>query len=383
MAEILVLARRHLQGALRSRAARVAALIYLAAVLVAIWGPRSATAAGGTLVLFALVALTLLVYAVASGVGNGLPDDRRSGRLEWLRTTAPPAWKHRAALVVAGWTLALLAGLFGGVVAGLAATVAAPEFDLHRSSAVPLPGGTALLVRRPPDGASEGPPLTVVLPGPVPADGQVELELRPQFESARVLVDFAELDWRSDTGGSGAVHASVWRALRLQVPAGTREITLVNRTPHVGVRIRRARMLSPAAAPVFLLIAGAGLLLGFMAGAAAPVGVVISRFTSGTTASIAAFLVLLYGSLAQSLLGLLQGFDVEGFVRVARTLLLTLGWFAPHLPTAELIGEYASGRTFGVAAATWLPQLLVHTAVLTLLAAVPLPRAWTDRKLVQ
>ena len=383
MGEILVLARRHLVSALRTRAARIVALIYVVAMLAAIWGPRTETAAGSTLVLFALVALTLLVYAVASGVGNGLPDDRRSGRVEWLRTTAPPAWKHRAALVVAGWVLAVLAGVGGGVVAGLATTMAAPDYALYDSTDVPLPADRALLVRRPSGEQPKGPPLTVVLPEPIGDDGQLELELRPQFENATHLVDFADLEWRSDLGAEGTVHVSVWRAMRLDLPAGTQEVTFQNRTPRVNVRIRQARILSPSGVPALFVITAAGLLLGFMAGAAAPVGVVISRFTTGTTASVAAFLVLLYGSLQGTLLGLMEGLQIEGAVRYALGLLTVLGWAAPELPTVPLIAEYASGRTVGLTLASWLPAVLAHTAIVTLFAAVPLPAAWTERKLVQ
>ena len=55
MREIGVLALRHLRSALRTRAARVLVLVYLAAVLAAIWLPAGDSSAGSTLVLFALV----------------------------------------------------------------------------------------------------------------------------------------------------------------------------------------------------------------------------------------------------------------------------------------------------------------------------------------
>lgn len=383
MRELAILAGRHLRSMLRTRAARVLALVYVLGMLAAIWLPGGGTRVGGTIALASLIALSLLVFGVAAGIGNGLPTDRRTGRHEWLITTAPAPWKHRVALVLAGATLALAVGLGGGLVAGLGSTMWAGAFQMRDALALEVPppraGEKAHLAVAPAAGET-GPAWSLPLPGDQVADDPVvELEIRPLYK-ARGYNDYVNVAWSTDRGPGAKLHESVWAPLRIHVPPGAKVLTLRALDTRVGVRIRRARLLT-GEHPALLGLSLAGLLLGIMAAAAAPVAVFVSRFTSGPTAGGAAFVLLLYGSVRTPLFDFLETIRVQGAARYAMEVLDTASALAPRLDLIHVIGESTAGRMLDVGSLGFLPPVLLYLLVGTLLAAAPVPARWAERKL--
>ncbi|MDJ0976803.1 MAG: hypothetical protein QNJ98_20275 [Planctomycetota bacterium] len=383
MRELAILAGRHLRTIVRTRAARVLVLVYVLGMLAAIWLPGGGTRVGGTIAMASLIALSLLVFGVAAGAGNGLPTDRRTGRHEWLITTAPAPWKHRVALVFAGSALAVAVGLGGGLVAGLGSTMWAGAFEMRDALVLDVPppraGKTAHLAVAP-SADEPGPAWTLPLPGDRVADEPVvELEIRPLYKS-RGYNDYVNVLWATDQGMGGRLHKSVWAPIQIRVPAEAKVLTLRALDTKVGVRIRRARLLT-GGHPAILGLALAGVLLGLMAAAAAPVAVFISRFTSGATAGGAAFVLLIYGAVKTPLFAFLETIRVQGAAAYAMDVLAAASRLAPDLDLIHVIGESTAGRMLDTGSLEFLPPVLVYFVIGTLLAAAPVPARWAERKL--
>lgn len=383
MREIAILAGRHLRSILRSRAARVLALLFLLGLLAAIWLPGGDARIGGTIVLAALLAVALLVFGVVAGIGNRLPEDRRMGRTEWILTTSPEPWKHRVAIVAAAWFLAVAVGGACGLAAGLTSNMWAPEFELHdaRNLTVPPPHARQHAhVPVAPTTEEPGPAWTLPLPAErIHGKARLEIEIRPLYQRGRA--DFVDLSWTTDQGGGADLRASVWTPLQIELPAGASALTFRARDTLVGVRVRAARLLTEGPPPALGLI-WAGLLLGIMAAAAAPIAVFVSRFTSGATASAAAFVLLIYGSVKAPLFEFLARVPGQkGATLHAMELLEGVSLAAPKLDLISVIGENAAGRALGSEVLAVLPPIFLYLLVGTLLVAAPMPARWAERKL--
>lgn len=371
MRELGALLALHLRTVGRSRLARTIALILvlgLVGVTLAVGG-RGDEASALT-VLAALLVVALLAAGAAVSVGAILPEDRVSGRDEWLATLAPPSWKRRVAAALGGWALAAGLGLLGGLLAGGLVAALHPDTRFATHAAVPLPAGA-----RVPAAAregQEGAAWVLALPAEVGSGARrLELDVRPRFPRFAVLVNRVDVTWAS-AGARGEMEVPVTGTIRLALPAGARRLRLALRSSDVSLRVLAARLLGTGRSPPVAL-AWAGLIVGLLAGAVAPVGVFVSRGTTGQSAVAAAAVLLLVGVLKHDLLALAADLDLQGAAGAATLVLRAAAHLAPDAPLLAVLGEANALRSCeGAGLAPILPALL-YTAVALALAALPLP----------
>ena len=360
MDELLALAGRHVRSALRTRATWVLAVLHVALVLIAV-GLFGGASGGGNAVWLVLSVLCLLVIGVGASAGGALPGDRLRGREAWLRAHGPAPWMHRLAPVLAGAFLALAVGVLGGLVASAAVTIGASSFRVRSSTSVPLARDTAGRLPRVAvalEGRPPPPPVVVTLPAPVPAGGRrLEVVFRPHFDGRAAHRDDVGILHGVDGGALRPLAVNVHQPLRIDLPAGATRVALRHAGPHVGLGLRRARLLAPPRGP-FMTLLVAGLLLGLMAACATPVAVLVSRFTSGATASAAALAVLLHGAVHDALLGMTAAVSADGGVAVATSVLGALGSLTPDIAVLEgPLGTRGGARCErSGSVAPWLPR---------------------------
>ena len=350
---------RLLRTSLRSRMAAATAILFGVGLVLVLWLGTRETHAAGVLLLGGLALVAFLVTGASVGAGSVLPEDRIAGREEWLSTLAPPAWQRRLAAVLAGWGLATALGLVGGLLVGALALALRPDVTFHRQATLAVPE----------QHISRGPDRPVQLPLDGRA-GMVEVDVRPRFDFYRrgQPVDRIDLRWRAGTvGGEREIPAR--GAVRLDVPAGATTLELSSLTEHVQVRVVGARRLTGTASALTVL-GWSGLLLGLLAGAAAPIAVLVSRRTTAQTAAAAAFSLLLLGAARGTLLELAGQVDPEGWMRVAPALLQSLAWVAPDVAIFPVFEEVVAGRLPTVTPGT----ALLYTAIAAALACLPTPR---------
>jgi len=363
MSELYALTVRHLRSTLRGRAARAGAVIFVLGLGAALLLPDGTR--GGLVLLAGLLVLVLFVSGFAVGAGAALPEDRVAGREAWLAALAPPAWKRRLAVVLAGWLLAVGMGLAGGIVVGALASVVRPDLTLRAHRAVPMPAGAVLAVGKP----------AVTLDLQPDADhADLEIDVRPLYRLADGMpVDRVAIAWQAG-GDSGVLQASARGPLRLRPGPAARSVRLELQTQRVRLRLGDARRLGGTRAPL-LAIAWTGLLLGLLAGAVAPVAVLFSRATTVQTAAAAAFVLLLFGATKHVLITLASDLQPEGWLSIAPGLLRASAWIAPDVPLLHLIAEAGALRAPGLGAAGLLLPALLYTVLASVPACVPAPRA--------
>jgi hypothetical protein len=372
MAELAALFALHLRAVSRSRLARTVAILLAAGLLAAAaFGGASPLAVGGALLLVALLAA-----GAALSAGAVLPEDRVSGRDEWLATLAPPSWKRRLAAALCGWALAAAVGLAGGVVAGGLVTLLDPDARFSTHEAVPV-FGRALVPAAPEEG-QEGAAWALALPA---QDGggarAVELDVRPWYPRYAVPVHRAALTWAGG-GASGALEVPVRGTIRLDLPAEARSLRLALRSRHVNLRVLAVRLLG-SGRPAWLALAWAGLVVGLLAGAVAPVAVFVSRRTTGQTAVAAAACLLLFGIVKVDLLALASDLELHRGAWFATFVLRSTSHLAPDVPLLGVLGETGALRSYESQGLAPLLPALVYTAAALLLATLPVPRRLAAR----
>jgi hypothetical protein len=199
----------------------------------------------------------------------------------------------------------------------------------------------------------------------------IEVDIRPRFDFYRhgSPVDRIRMQWRAgDEHGERDVSAR--GAVRFNVPAGADELKLASLTPHVQLRALAARRLGPPRSPL-LGLAWSGFVLGILAGAAAPLAVLVSRRTTAQTAAAAAFSLLLLGAARSTLLELAGQMDPEGWTRIAPALLEAVAYVAPQVGFFGIFADVVDGRI----PAAFPFAALLYTGLAGLLACLPAPRA--------
>jgi len=364
VAELLALTSRHLRGILRGRGARIGMLLFALGILATLLLPDPAAGGAGVALLGSLLVLVLFVTGLAVAAGSVLPEDRVAGREGWLSALAPAGWQRRLSVILAAWLLAVGFGAVGGLVIGIALPLARPGVALRAHAPVPLPAGAVL--------TAGGAPVRIEA---VPGGSDLEIDVRPLFSrtSSFAPVDRAEVSWTAADGSHGVIQASARGPLRLAVPDGATDLRLALRTPRIRLRLTAGRSLgAPRSIP--LTLAWTGFLLGLLAAAVVPVAVLVSRTTTGQTASAAAVCLLLLGTTRHLLVSLAADLDVQGGLAFASGLLHALGRIAPDVPLLHLIGEAAALHAPGAAASALVLPVLAYTAVVGCLACVPAPR---------
>lgn len=360
--EVWTLTARLLRTTLRSRAALATVLVFMLGVLVAAWLGVRESHVTGVLLFGPLALLAFVVTGAAVGASSVLPEDRAAGREEWLATLAPPAWKRRLAAVLSGWLLAVLLGTAGGLLLGALTAGLRPDVSLRTHRPLALPQETV----------SAGAQRPVVLElVPVARSGDVvEVEVRPRFRlhGPGGLVNRLRLRWRAGAE-QGEREVSARGAVRFEPPEGAARLELTSATPNVQLRVVAARWLGPQCSPVWAL-GLTGLLLGILAGAAAPIGVLLSRQTTGQTAAAAAFSLLLLGAARESLLAFAGSLEADGWTGGAPAVLQTVVWLAPDVAVFGVIEQVLAGLV-----PAGLPvAALIYTVLATGVACVPAPR---------
>ncbi|MDJ0520550.1 MAG: hypothetical protein QNJ90_00595 [Planctomycetota bacterium] len=362
MAELVALTSRHLRATLRGRATRAGAVLFVLALAATLLLPDAS--GGGLLLLAGLLVLTFFVSGFAVGAGAALPEDRVAGREAWLASLAPPGWKRRLAVVLAAWSLAVVMGVLGGLAVGGLALIARGDLALDTHEPIALPERALL--------APGAAPTAVALP-PGGAGRTLEIDVKPLYRLQRAPPDRVRIAW-SAAGQRGTLEASARGPLRLVPPAGANSIELALETQRIRLRLAEARRLEPAGSPLVAIV-WTGLLLGLLAGAVAPIAVLVSRATTGQTASAAAFLLLLFGATKHGLIGMAADLHIGGWLAFAPDLLRTVAWIAPEAPLLHLVAEAGALRAPGVAAAGLVLPALLYTAITAVPACVPAPAA--------
>jgi len=369
--ELLALGTMHVRSSVRGRGVRAGLVIFVLGTAATLALPDAAVRGTGLALMGSLFVLLLLVTGLAVGAGRILPEERVAGREAWLAALAPASWKRRLAVVLAAWTLAAGLGAAGGLLLGIVLPLVRPGVMLRAHEPVALPSGAVL--------ATGAAPTALVL-SPDAGGRTLEIDVRPLFSRASrvVPVDRVAVAWSARSRGKaapirGVLKASARGPLRLTLPAGTSAVRLALRTRHVRLRLTQARRLG-AARPTALVLSWTGLLLGLLAGAVAPVAVLVSRGTTGQTASAAALCFLLFGATRGAFVTLAADLDPQGPMALAVGLLRALGGITPDVPILRVVGEAAALRAPGMAAAAWLGPVLAYTVIVTLLACVPVPR---------
>lgn len=362
MAELWALTGRHLRTSARSRAARAALVALALGLALAAWTGRGMPSASLVLV-GALFVVLLVVTGFAVGAGTVLPDDRVSGREPWLATLAPPGWKRRLSIILAGWLLAVGIGLVGGAAAGVVALLARDDLALRAWSPVPLPAERML-------GGSE--PVVLDLPAGHPDHHLVELEVRPLIRGLR-LIDVAEVVWTTPEA-TGTLRVPVRGPIRFVPPGDARQVRLALLTPDVRLRITDARRLGRERAPVPTL-AWVGLLLGLCAGAVAPAAVLLSRGTTGQTAAAGAFSLLLLGAVKDGMRDLAARLEPEGIQALVPAVLDGFAFLAPDAPILDVLVEATAQRAPPLGALEAALPALAYTLLVAVLACLPAPPA--------
>ena len=360
--ELSALTLRLLRSTLRSRMAAATAVLFGIGLLGALWLGTRESHAVGVLLLGSLSLIAFLTTGAAIGAGSALPEDRVAGREEWLSTLAPPAWKRRLAAVLAGWSLAVGLGAASGLLVGLCTVLLRPDVSLRTSRPLVLPEETA----------GRGADRPVVLPLPAARSGPqtIEVDIRPRFDFYRrgQPVDRMQLFWAAGSV-SAETEVAARGPVRLEIPADATELRLTSLTPFVALRLVGARRLGTGWSPLWGL-AWSGLLLGLLAGAAAPIAVLLSRRTTAQTAAAAAFSLLLLGAARGTLLELASQIDPEGWMSVSPALLQGLAVLAPRVGLFGIFEEVVAGRLPIVP----VGPALLYTAGVAVLAALPAPR---------
>lgn len=397
MRELWILTARHIRTTLRSRTTPVLGLLYLMALLAAIWLPGEARAEGGTVALLALGALLVVLASVVASSGALLPGDRLRGREAWIRSTAPPAWKHRVAPALAGAVLGVGAGVLGGFCTGIMLLMVAPQYAPRTPTPLAMEGvdGRAPLIRRAQSPEEVGPTFVVPLAAePETPPEWVELEIAPRIVvllrrdadtgerratqyAADLLVDTVEASYAIDGGAWVTETIPVRSPWRIAVPANAREVQVRNHSHLRHLAVLRARSLGHAhgVIPTFLW---AGLLLGIAAAAVAPVAVLFSRVVSASSATAAGFVVFLFGSLRAPLLEIAASLSLEGPTQLARGLIEAVGTLVPDLPSVYVLSELAAERAVDLGSSAALVAPLTYFGLGLLLLVVPMPASWRE-----
>ncbi len=369
MPELRALISRHLRATVRGRAARAGAVLFVLGLITALVLPADAARGAGLAALGSLFVLALFVSGFAIGAGGALPEDRISGREGWLAALAPAGWQRRLAIVLSAWGLAVVMGGAGGLLIGTLMGVARPDATFQAHTPVALPEGAVL--------AASSTPVPIPLDGR-DADVELEIDVRPLYSRAlnAAPADIVEVTWSSGADG-GSLLASARGPLRLTVPAGASSVRLGLNTERVRLRLTGARRLDGTRSPL-LALTWAGLLLGLLAGAVAPLAVLFSRATTGQTAAAAAFCLLLFGATRQGLTTLAGDLNADGLMSLAPGLLRAVAWIAPDAPLLHIVSEAGALRAPGVASAGLVVPAIAYAVVTTFLACAPVPRRFAE-----
>jgi hypothetical protein len=358
----------------RLRSPGAGALLVLAGgALVAATLARAGGGAGDPAALAdAFLVAGLAAAFAAAATGGVLPDDRASGRAEWLATLRPSGAAHRLATAAAG---ALLAVVAATAAAGLAAAVlalsgrAVPTF-----ATTPLPLG------------EEGGAVLARLPEAAPEGSRVvEWDVAPRIRDLSrepPATIGARVTWRvGDVAGTRALEVPLRGSVRVEVPSRARVVSLAPADASAAVLPRAvAARTVEGRRPFAASVALAGLLIGVGCACAAPLAVLVSRATSAPTAALAAAVAVVVGVARDPLLAVAA--DVAGSEAAARSVVLRLGagvvrlaaLAAPDLRALGAVEGAAAGRAVSPSAFSGLWPALLHAAVASALLAVPGPR---------
>jgi hypothetical protein len=399
MREFVALGGRLLLEATRSPGLRYLGLGFLALLPLAFLLPVGDRPEGTTLLVLSTV-VAFLAFGLAASAGSLLPEERESGREEWLATLAPGGAIRRVVATLAAAAGVAVAVLAAGLLVAGASALAGRPSDLRAAREIPVPGAGRLGAPRPGDNPS------VALTGS-PAAGPVLLEVEARAlalsrEAARTATteDLAgvRLGFRSD-GTEGEAVAPRRAPLRIELPAGARGVELENRTPGTALHLRTVRLLAEPEAPAASFL-WASLVLALCAGALVPSAVAISRVTSASTAVGAAMVLALLGVVRPAIEGATpppviedshahdEGHDHAGhdhhdpgpgdispaLERGGFALLLAATRVAPDYAGLSPVTDPIEGRAVGVEALGGALPPILHGALALLLVALPAPR---------
>jgi hypothetical protein len=350
---VLALASHGLRVRLRSPAAAILAALAVPALALA----ADVSAAGGVLGVLVLAGL------VAAAAGAALPEDRASGRAEWLGTLRPSAAAQRLSVALGGGALAVLA-------AGAASAVVAIVLGAT-GRGVPTASTRPLEVARAPG----TPRASVALPDAARGERVVEIDtlplvLDPTF--ATPAVQGVSVSWEPATTPPSEEAFPLRGSHRVIAPPGATRLVVDAPADAPAVpRVVAARLVGRPRSFVANVIL-AGLLVGLGAALAVPFAVLVSRGTSAPTAVLAAAVAFLVGVAREPLLSFAGDLDVAtpaaalatGVVRFATGL-------APDLSALRHAGEAAAGRAVPPAAFVGLLPAALHALVCLALLCVP------------
>ena len=350
----LVLTARHLRTAVRQPGLWSVLLVGCVVLVVVLLTTRGSTRLTGGLLVVASLAFGAAVWA-----GGLLPGDRVAGREVWLATLAPSGALRRLSAALAGALLALAVALLGALALGLAT---APGSIVRATEDQPELHGRVI-----PAGGGK---LEFGIPSASRAR-TLELVFGKRYLSREAPADPVAVTAR--VGAASAESSTLSRAapLLVEVPAEAVNVVLVNRSPATRLVVREARLLG-SRRPYLLSILLAGLLLGAGAATAAPLSVVVSRWTPRPTASASGLVVALAGGLhafvddVETLVG--GGWEAFGLgvVGVAARL-------APDLRPLGVFTAPGEGYALDAAVLGTLAPLGLYALVVFALVALPLP----------
>lgn len=343
MASFLPLVAASLARRARARATPVlAAALSLGLVAAAAGSGGTVDSGAGPAVEAAFLVLGALAGIVAVGSGGALPSDRASGVDAWLASSAasPVGLRGAPAVAGAGLTLgAVVLGTIGGIVA-LAVAGRLPEAEI--ASPLRISGPVRLVA----DGTA--PDTVLSIPRTGEPEVTVVLDGRTVFRTHDATAR-TDVPVRVDAGAGPTARTFPLRgSTRLAFPAGA-TVRLRATDPDLAYVLREAVRIEGARSPALNLLLS-GLLLGLGLAVGAPLATLLSRFTSGPTAALAAASLLGLGLVNGPILGLAS--DAEGAVggRAAGAVLRSAAFLAPDLSGLARLGDAPRGRAIAVGA---------------------------------
>jgi hypothetical protein len=299
--------------------------------------------------------------AAAAASGGSLPDDRASGKREWLATLSLRPPLYRAGPAVAGVLVATLSALAVATVGAASLLALGLRVETHAVRSL----------------TSDARARTGSLPADLAAGSLLELDLRPIFRdpeaTVRTTVPGRVAFEPSAAGAAADSPIPVRGAYRVAVPSGARSWTLVESDPVVDLRVAGARAVGDER-PFLVNVLLAGLLLGLGLSCVVPVAVLVSRATSAPTAAGVGALLALLGVARPGLLALAADLAGARGGALPSSILRGACALAPDLGVLLEVDDVALGRFLSPAAFAALLPALLHAAVC--LAALV---AWPSR----
>jgi hypothetical protein len=368
MRDVVLLADTALRERIRSRGALALAVAALAALGFALAGGGGSQAAESALLVAGAIAA-----AVAAASGDDLPLARASGAAEWAGALAPGRASRRVAPALAGLVAAVAAGVLASVLAALALGATGRAVPTRASTEIAVPSGARITSR------AGFAPVSLLVP-PTPGGERLELDLRPVYRIPRGSDEALSALHRPTTpltvSESGRPDQDA-----LVVPRGTVEVAVARRStsrnvalstsdPTIDLVVVAARVRG-ASRPFSVSLLVAGLLVALAGASVAPSAVLVSRFTSGPTAVLAAAVLALLGAAHAPLESLARDASAAGG-GAAGAILRAASFLAPDLSGASRAFDATRGLAVEPAAIAGLAPAAAHALVAgALLALLP------------